>query len=63
MYLVVKILLFNCCTVKFNIEPQPVEAPPQKKKKKEEMLSLREEIELMSKDDNSGPPDVSLSDL
>lgn len=39
-------------------DPQPVEAPPSKKKKKEEMLSLREEIELMSKDDNHGPPDA-----
>ncbi|CAC5357517.1 RTT103 [Mytilus coruscus] len=43
-------------------------APPNKKKKKEEMLSLREEIELMSKDDTSGPPDAEelvkrLSDL
>ncbi|XP_052059851.1 regulation of nuclear pre-mRNA domain-containing protein 1B-like isoform X3 [Mytilus californianus] len=48
---------------------QPVDAaPPNKKKKKEEMLSLREEIELMSKDDTSGPPDAEelvkrLSDL
>ncbi|CAG2195826.1 RTT103 [Mytilus edulis] len=50
-------------------DPQPVDAaPPNKKKKKEEMLSLREEIELMSKDDTSGPPDAEelvkrLSDL